>query len=702
MRPEILYPLFADVSSLPGVGAKTKESLGRLNCSRIIDLLWHLPVGVIRRPMTHHLPAVQDGDIITTAVTIDHHIPPDMPSRFSKKHPYKIRCYTDSGYITLVFFNDYATEIAKKLSPGQQRLVSGKVDRFAGELQMVHPDYIAPIDKPEMIPECEAVYPLTYAMTSRQLSKIIQAALLRVPQLIEWSDGTLLAKKKWASWRESLMQLHHPRDSSDILPWTHARQRLAYDEFLAGQLALKRTRYFRQKLPGQSIAGDGRLRRAIMEKLPYMLTDAQQEALREITADQASPHIMMRLLQGDVGSGKTIVALFAMLTAVECGKQAAFMVPTELLARQHHSNLEALCKEIDVTVALLTGSIKGKERQHIITKLAAGEIDVLIGTHALFQEQVQFHDLACIIIDEQHRFGVNQRLALMDKGSMADILLMTATPIPRTLTMAAYGDMDISRITAKPKSRLPITTRQVSLSREEEIILSLTRAMEQGQKIYWICPLIEEAVEDEEKKLAKSDLAAAMKRYTEFSALFEGRVGLVHGKMKAAERDKTMQEFAFGEFDLLVATTVIEVGIDVPEATIIIIEHAERFGLSQLHQLRGRVGRGDKASSCILLYGKQLSEVGRARLKILRETEDGFLIAEEDLRLRGEGELLGTKQSGLPDFHFASLEFHQELLHMASEEAERIIKDEPELQTARGKALRVLLYLFEYDEGLRG
>jgi ATP-dependent DNA helicase RecG len=696
MRPEILFSLFADVSCLPKVGAKTKEALLRLRCSRIIDLVQHMPVSVITRRFTQELSSVQDGEIITTEVTIDRHYPPENSRRFSKKHPYKIRCYSPSSYLTLVFFNDYAAEAAKRLQTGERRMVSGKVDRFGGELQMVHPDYIATLEKQDIIPAIEPVYPLTYALTLRQLWKIIQTAMGRVPVLPEWIDSVLLAKKGWKSWKDALTRVHHPESGSEVLPHFPTRQRLAYDELLANQLALKLTRHFRQKQQGQSIAGDGHLRRRILGRLGFTLTEGQKQALTEITQDQASPHRMMRLLQGDVGSGKTIVALCTMLNAIECGKQAAFMAPTELLSRQHFTGMAALCGE-DVRIALLTGSTKTKERQEILSKLAAGEIDLLVGTHALFQEQVVFHDLAAIIIDEQHRFGVNQRLALAEKGTKADVLLMTATPIPRTLTMAAYGDMDVSRIADKPMNRLPITTRMVSLERESEVIASLTRAMEKRSKIYWICPLIEEAEGKDEKDIAKSDLAAAMARYLQFSSLFEGKVGLVHGKMKAAERDKVMLEFAFGGIDLLVATTVIEVGIDVPEASVIIIEHAERFGLSQLHQLRGRVGRGAIASSCILLYSSPLSDISKARLKVIRDTEDGFLIAEEDLRLRGEGELLGTKQSGLPDFKMVDMEVHQDLLALASEDAESIIASDPMLRTERGKALRVLLYLFGYD-----
>ncbi|TAN50237.1 MAG: ATP-dependent DNA helicase RecG, partial [Rhodospirillales bacterium] len=496
------------------------------------------------------------------------------------------------------------------------------------------------------------------------------------------------AKNGWTGWEEALRATHAPECEADLSPLTPNRARLAYDELLANQLALALVRRSMKKLAGRAIAGDASLRRKVKAALPFELTAAQVRSVSEILADMAEPSRMLRLLQGDVGSGKTVVALFAMLNAVEAGAQAALMAPTEILARQHMATLAPLAEAAGVPIALLTGRDKGKARQAILDQLASGQIPLVVGTHALIEEDVAFKDLALAVIDEQHRFGVHQRLGLSGKSRAADVLVMTATPIPRTLTLTAYGDMDISRLDEKPPGRKPVDTRAMPLGRAEEVMSAIQRALAQGAKVYWVCPLVEES--------EKIDLKAAEERFTALDAHFPGHAGLVHGRLKAAEKDRVMQAFAEGPLSILVATTVIEVGVNVPEATVMVIEHAERFGLAQLHQLRGRVGRSERPSVCLLLYGA-LTETAKARLKIMRETEDGFRIAEEDLRLRGAGELLGTRQSGLPEFRLADLAQHGDLLAVARDDAKLILERDPELESERGQALRTLLYLFARD-----
>jgi ATP-dependent DNA helicase RecG len=519
--------------------------------------------------------------------------------------------------------------------------------------------------------------------------KAAKGAVERAPVLAEWIDGAYLRRQGWPTWRDALCQAHAPTGEGDLSPMAPPRQRLAYDELLANQLALALVRASLRKLAGRAVGSDGPLRQKIVAALPFRLTGAQARSLAEIDADMGAPLRMLRLLQGDVGSGKTVVALLAMARAVEAGSQAALMAPTEILARQHLTTLETLAAGANLRFALLTGRDKGKARQKILDSLAAGDIDILIGTHALFQEGVDFRDLALAVIDEQHRFGVHQRLDLAAKGHAVDMLVMTATPIPRTLMLTAYGDMDVSRLDEKPPGRQAIDTRVLPLARLDQVTEGVSRAIGAGAKVYWICPLVEES--------EKLDLAAATERHAELAALLGPRVGLVHGKMKGAEKDAAMAAFSGDGLDLLVATTVIEVGVDVPAATVMVIEHAERFGLAQLHQLRGRIGRGGKSSTCLLLYGAPLSENAKSRLNILRDSEDGFRIAEEDLKLRGAGELLGTRQSGLPEFRMADLTQHGDLLATARDDARLILETDPDLQKPRGQALRTLLYLFERD-----
>ncbi len=683
-----LRSLFRSLGTLNGVGEKTQEHFKRLLGSRVIDLLFHLPVSIINRPPISDLRHVVDGSVITITITVGEHRPPARVSRYSKK-PYLVQCMHETGDITVVFFKTFPNQVQKLLPPGQKRIISGKVEWSYNHFQMTHPDYILPADAASRLQQNEPVYPLTGGLTSKMLHKSIREILDTMPHLSEWLDPAFIAQKRWPAWHEAFYAVHHPQLERDVQVFAPARQRLAYDELLANQLALQLTRERVHKTGGLSIKGDGSLRKTVLEHLGFTLTQGQQEVIKQINADQESDLRMMRLLQGDVGSGKTAVALFAILNAIEAGKQAALMAPTEILARQHAAWIGKVTAPLGLRVALLTGRVKAKERREILEGLADGSIHIAIGTHALFQEQVQFQDLGIVIIDEQHRFGVEQRMALSEKGQRVDTLLMTATPIPRTLTMTMYGDMDVSRLTDKPAGRQPIDTRLISLAKLDEMFTAVERAVENGEKLYWICPLIEES--------EAIDLAAAQERFFMLYSRLENKVGLVHGKMPAEERDAVMAAFRDGEIKVLVATTVVEVGVDVPDATIIIIEQAERFGLSQLHQLRGRVGRGSKASRCLLLYNPEIGETARSRLKVMRDTEDGFRIAEEDLAIRGSGDILGTKQSGMPVFHFADLAVHGELLATARKDAEYILHQDPHLQSERGKALMVLMEVFEYQ-----
>ena len=693
LRPAVLFPLFSPTTSLSGVGEKTAEALQRLAGSRLRDLVFHAPSGLIDRRAMPPLSACADGMIITAKIQVDEYLAPPSRHRSSKK-PFRVMCSNETGSITLVFFKTYPEYIEKFLPLGEERIISGKVERNYGTLQMTHPDHIVPVSQQETIQKIEPVYPLTYGLLHKNLVKTIQSALTRLPDLSEWIDPFFIKQQQWQDWRSSLQALHHPQSASDLLPEGPILSRLAYDELFASQLALQLIRKKLKSPKGQTVDGDKTLQHKLRNNLGFTLTAGQEQSIKEIQEDQASPNRMMRLLQGDVGSGKTAVALFAMLNAVECGRQAALMAPTEILARQHMAWIQKVTENLGITVTLLTGRTPAKERKQILESLASGDVNIIIGTHALFQGTVAFNDLGLAVIDEQHRFGVDQRLALANKGNRVDMLLMTATPIPRTLTMTLYGDMDVSRLTDKPAGRQPIDTRIISLSKMEDIMDGIARAVANGTKLYWICPLVEES--------EVIDLAAAQDRYDMFVSHFGDKVGLVHGKMPAEERDPVMLDFRNSNKQILVATTVVEVGVDVPDATLIVIEHAERFGLSQLHQLRGRVGRGNQRSTCLLLYDpKTTGSVGRARLNIMRETEDGFRIAEEDLRLRGSGEILGTKQSGLPGFTFTNLEVHSSLLGAAHDDARLLLNKDPSLESERGKAARLLLYLFEYDQQMK-
>ena len=697
MRPEILNSMFKPVSSLEGIGPKLEKTLTRLfhgretgEPARISDLLFHIPYSIIDRRNQPGIAGATEGMVATFKVHIDRHI---APPRGNKRVPYRIEVHDDSGEMTLVFFRSGGDWLAKSMPVGETRYVSGKPEFFNGRLNMVHPDHMLSEAQFSEMPLVEPIYPLVAGLSSKVLAKSIRTAVANVPILPEWADKALLAREHWPSFNEAIARIHAPRDSLDLEPHTPARKRLAHDELLAGQLALALLRERLRKTSGKARKGDGRLVRALLPLLPFKLTNAQTRSLVEISEDLEKPERMLRLLQGDVGSGKTIVALIAALKVIEIGDQAAIMAPTEILARQHLASITPLCDQIGVTVQLLTGKDKAAEKRETLARLESGEIDLVIGTHALFQTKVAFKSLGLAIIDEQHRFGVHQRLTLGDKGANSDVLVMTATPIPRTLVLTAYGDMDVSRLDEKPPGRQPIQTNGVSSDRIEELIHRVISTVREGQKVYWICPLVEES--EEVQAMAAEDRFADLKSRVDFP------IGLVHGRMSVDEKNDAMAAFKSGDTRILVATTVIEVGVDVPDATIMVIEHAERFGLAQLHQLRGRVGRGSGASTCILLYYTPLSETAQARLKIMRETEDGFKIAEEDLKLRGEGEILGTRQSGTPGFNLAQMEHHSDILEMARDSARLIIATNPELEGEKGEALRTLLYLFGQDQAIR-
>jgi ATP-dependent DNA helicase RecG len=688
MRPEILFPIFAPVTSLPGIGPRLGTLFERLCGPNLVDLLWHLPVDIIDRRLAAKIADAPDGVIVTLTVTVEAHQRPVNP-----RQPYRVRCRDDTGVLNLVFFHVKGDYLERQLPVGETRVVSGRVEHYNAQIQITHPDYILTPEAARQMKPIEPVYRLTAGLSLRLVQKAVDGALTKVPELPEWLDPEYLRRQGWRPWHAAVGALHAPAQAADLAPDFPARQRLAYDELLANQLAIALVRAHQRRRPGRALKPAGALRHRVLMGLPFTLTNAQNRALAEIAGDMAAPIRMLRLLQGDVGSGKTVVALLAMCDAVEAGAQAALMAPTELLARQHFATLQKLADGSGLEIALLTGREKGRVRETLLARLAQGEIGILVGTHALIEEDVVFKDLALTVIDEQHRFGVEQRSELAAKGQTVDQLVMTATPIPRTLMLTAYGDLDASRLDEKPPGRRPIRTSAIPGERIEEVIAAVRRALAAGAKIYWICPLIDES--------ELIDLEAATERHKDLQKIFGAKVGLVHGRMKGTERDRAMEQFAEGDIDLLVATTVVEVGVDVPDATIMVIEHAERFGLAQLHQLRGRIGRSDKPSACLLLYTAPLGETAKARLTILRESEDGFRIAEEDLRLRGAGEVLGTRQSGLPELRIADLAAHAALLEAAREDAKLIMARDPDLETARGKALRNLLYLFARDRAVR-
>ncbi|MFV0368223.1 MAG: ATP-dependent DNA helicase RecG [Hyphomicrobiaceae bacterium] len=699
MRPVELTPLFASAQSLAGIGPRLailmKKALALppgVSEPRVIDVLWHLPTGVIDRRAEPAVAEAIPGTIVTLKVRVLKH---RAPPRGNRKAPYKVAVEDDSGKLDLVFFHAEPKFIERQLPVGEERYISGRLEQYGEALQMAHPDYIVAPDQRDDLPLLEPVYPLTAGLSGKVLSKATRQAAARVPVFAEWQEAQWIKQNGWPAFDDAIRRLHVPDDAGDLSPGSKPWQRLAYDELLAGQIALGLVRQRSKAQKGRAVSGSGQIRQAIIAALPFALTGSQQTALGEIAADMSAPNRMLRLLQGDVGSGKTVVALMAMAIAVEAGAQAALMAPTEVLARQHLETIEPLAAASGLRIAVLTAREKGKARAMLLERLAAGDIDILIGTHALFQEDVIFRDLAFAVIDEQHRFGVHQRLALQAKGKDggANVLVMTATPIPRTLLMTHYGDLDVSRLTEKPAGRKPVVTKAVPVDAIEKLVARIKAQLAEGAQVYWVCPLIEGS--------EKSELAAAEERHAYLTQQLGDCVGLLHGGMSSQAKDKTMAAFAADELKVLVATTVIEVGVNVPNANIMVIEHAERFGLAQLHQLRGRVGRGVRESFCMLLYKPPMGETAEQRLKMMEETEDGFLIAEKDLELRGGGEVLGARQSGLPEFRVADVPGFEGLLSAARDDARLILETDPELTGPRGKALRPLLYLFECDEAVR-
>lgn len=712
MRPDILNPLFTEIGLLKGVGAALAKPLARLGLAWAVDVLFHLPSGVIERQMVEKLDDAALGSHVSLVVTPTHYESRGAGSRA----PFRVQAMDVAGdYVSLTYFGPAATYAKKLLPLGEAKRVAGKLEQYGQERQITHPEIVAP---EAALPARESIYPLADGLTSKRLHGLVAQALERAPDLAEWIEPGLLAQQDWPHWRAALTRIHaDPRD-------TLAQTRLAYDEVFANQLALMLVRANTRRRRGYPLVGDGHLR--VLLKLPYTLTGAQMRTIAEIEGDMAQQTPMVRLLQGDVGSGKTLVALNALLIAVEAGVQGALLAPTEILARQHYATLSALLAGLPINIAILTGRDKGKAREATLMGLADGSIHILIGTHAIFQEAVTYRNLGLAVVDEQHRFGVAQRMLLTAKADRPPhLLVMTATPIPRTLTLSHYGEMDVSRLDEMPPGRQPIETRVISTERLAEVVEGLGRHIEKSGQAYWVCPLVEElgfkspspsgerlgwglSANPKSGSSGQSpppkgrgddvgDRAAAEARAAALKARFGERVGLVHGRMKGPEKDAVMRAFAAGNLSVLVATTVIEVGVDVPNATLMIIEDAERFGLAQLHQLRGRVGRGSAQSVCLLLRGGQLSETARARLALMRETNDGFRIAEEDLRLRGAGELLGTRQSGEAAFRLATPEQLHQLIPTATDDARLLVDRDGGLEGARGQAARICLYLFERD-----
>jgi ATP-dependent DNA helicase RecG len=696
MRPSLLNPLFALVTSLTGVGPKQdrlfRYLLGRDETPRLVDLLLHLPSSVIDRRARPKIRDAVAGTVVTLEVTVDRHRPAP-PGR--SRAPHLVYASDDSGNVVLTYFRAQPGYVEKLLPVGAKRFVSGTLQMFDGVPQIVHPDRVVDEAAFAQLSGIDPVYPLTEGLALGSLRRAMAQALQKLPDLPEWISPEVVRRCKFPGLSEALNRVHVPVELTDILPDGPFWSRLAFDELLAGQLALALVRARLRRPAGDRHAGDGHLRNRIIDALPYSLTPSQQQAAAAISDDLRQPVRMLRLLQGDVGSGKTVVALLAAAAVAEVGKQAALMAPTEILARQHIKTITPLAERAGLAVAILTGREKGKERREILTRLEAGEIDFLVGTHALIQDDVMFKALALAVVDEQHRFGVRERLALTAKGDAVDVLVLSATPIPRTLVLTYFGDMDVSELREKPAGRQPIDTRIIPNSRLDEVTDAVGRALSAGKLVYWICPLVEESEAE-----GTDHLTNANDRFESLQKRFGDHVGLVHGQMKGTEKDRVMAQFAAHEIGLLVATTVVEVGVDVPAATIMVIENAERFGLAQLHQLRGRIGRGSEASTCLLLYREPLNEMSTARLKVIRETTDGFRIAEEDLKLRGEGDVLGVRQSGLPGYRIARSDVHGQLITQARDEALRIMKDNPKLTGERGEGLRCLLYLFEQDEAL--
>lgn len=690
MRPEILFPLFKEITTLPGLGPRLAALVEKVAGGRVKDLLFQRPTSIIDRSLRPTIADAPEGQIVTIRTEIEHHIEPPR----GKFTPYKVRLSDKTGFLHLVYFRPRIPYLKRLLPEGEIRIVSGKIETFGSEKQITHPDLVMTEAEAADLSGLETVYPLTQGLSLKVLRKAIKAAMQDLPELAEWHDGAVLHDRDWPRWHDALKILHYPETPGEAAASHPAHQRLAFDELFARQLALQIVARQRRRRAGHAMTGSGELTGKVLAEAPFKPTGAQSRSFEEISRDMASDRRMMRLLHGDVGSGKTFVAALAAARAAEGGYQTAIMAPTEILARQLARNLAMFLEPAGLTVGALTGRDKGKKREALMTGISSGDTDVICGTHALFQEGVAFHRLGLVVIDEQHRFGVSDRLKLSSKGHRPDLLVMTATPIPRTLALSVYGHMEMSRLDEKPAGRIPPDTRTISMDRIDNVIDAIGRAIGKQERVYWVCPLVEES--------DQMDLSAAEDRYAQLCAIYgEDRVGLVHGRMKPKDKDNAAIRFREGKIDILVATTVIEVGIDAPDATIMVIEHSERFGLAQLHQLRGRVGRSDKPSTCLLLYQEPLGEVARKRLEVLKATDNGFQIAEEDWKLRGAGDPLGVRQSGLPDYRLVDIEYHLDLIPMANEAARKAVYEDPDFTSPISEARRTLLYLFEQDHGIR-
>ena len=673
MRPKILYKLFSNLETIKGIGPKNAKLIERLCGKYLLDLILHRPIAYIDRRNSPKIKDLSNNSIVTLILKVDGHTP-----SFNKRMPYKITCSDDTGQLNIVYFNLRGPYLKKMFPIGSKKVVSGKVEEFNGIFQMTHPQHIADENNLDSVKKIECVYPLTAGISSKIIQKSINSSLAIIDDLPEWIPNDYLQKNNWTSWKKSIYEMHNPNelkeDKEDIY-----LNRLVFDELLSQQLTVRLIKNKISKLKGNTIKPNGSLLEQLKSHLSFELTDDQNQAIKEISKDQSSPNKMLRLIQGDVGSGKTIVALHSMIQCAENSKKSILMAPTEILAEQHYNTIKLFAEKLKLSCALITASNKKSHNY---------ESDILIGTHALFQDKVSIDNIGLIVIDEQHRFGVHQRILLNEKaGNECDILLMTATPIPRTLELASYGDMDITKIVQKPKNRKPIITKSINLNKIESLKEALTKKLKQQEKIYWVCPLVDES--------DKMDLQSVNQRVLDIQKYYKDfNVEMVHGQMKQEEKNKIMDNFKSFKTQILVATSVIEVGIDDPDATVIIIENSERFGLSQLHQLRGRVGRGTKQSTCILLFDGPLTENAKKRINVMKETNDGFKIAEEDLSIRGAGEILGTRQSGLPNFRLTDLNVHKSLMTQAREMAIKIVDKDPELSSDQGKSLRLLLHLF--------
>ena len=676
MRPKILYKLFSNIISLKGIGPKNAKIIERLCGKYVIDLLFHKPSTYIDRRNSPKIVDLEEGKIATIIVTIDSHSP-----SFNKRMPYRINCTDDTGAISIVYFNLRGPYLKKIFPVGKQKVISGKFEKFNENYQITHPQHVVDLENLDNVKKIECIYPLTAGLTSKTIQKSINSALINLDPLPEWIPDDKIKGNNWPNWNEAIKKIHNPVNTSDSVNSLFL-ERLVFDELLAQQLTIRLIKNKISHTQGVPIKRNNKLIKRLEENLDFSLTNDQLKTIDEISSDQSKPNKMLRLLQGDVGSGKTIVALFAMMQCLENEKRSILMAPTEILAEQHFNTIAKIIDSMDLTCSLITSSTK--ENHNF-------KADILIGTHALFQEKVSFDNIGLVVIDEQHKFGVHQRILLNEKaGNECDVLLMTATPIPRTLELAAYGDTDISKIMEKPKNRKEINTKSINITKVEDLKESLNKIISKGEKIYWVCPLV-----DESEKLQLQSVNERLKDLRSYYSDYS--VEIVHGQMQQEDKNSVMQKFKSGKVNILVATSVIEVGIDDPDATVIIIENAERFGLSQLHQLRGRVGRGEKISTCILLFNGPLTENAKRRIKIMKETNDGFKIAEEDLDIRGAGEILGSKQSGVPNFKLSNLDKHKHLLEEARETAIKTIKDDPQLKSPLGKAQRVLLHLFRND-----